>query len=809
MCMIKLRSVILLLVAVGLGVECARAGEPHVATVVAAVRESVAKLKAADPQVVPMAFWDFDGTIIKGDVGLGYRDESGRGYRGLMEATMIAGLSSVYRGVEGHRRWLEDYRHFSEIGPWLSQGFDVQMYAGTPATVLADFCEKTIRDEGIDKWYFASSMAIWKALAEMGVENYVVSANVEPLVRGVAASLGIPRDRVRATQTAVVGGVITTRVLYPIPFGEGKVDAVRELVGARARGVAVAGFGNSYRTDGAFLRYIVSQRNLPGGAKPLAMMINGGPTPTPYAGLFVLVDQAETVASAALPPEADGTAATAAWAKWRQVTDGRIASIRATPNPVPAPGAAVYYLSPTGDDANDGRSPATAWRTVQRLNRQKAIEPGSYVLFERGGLWRVTLDLPNRPADKPFDGYDGGLRGRKGVTYSAYGEGSKPRLTASPFDGADPARWRETDVPGVWSCALGRTDVGNVVFDGGAAHGVKILPVYHKNGTTTAQYTKLPFRGYRDLTGDLHFYHDYSTNGIGRGTGLLYLRSAANPGARFKSIEFGVRHNIVTSHGQGDVTYDNLCLLYGGAHGIHHGAAHNLLVKNCEFGWIGGGIQGEGLFGRAWGVRYGNAVETGGCDGYTVTNCYVYQIYDAGLTHQADAVSRFDGKERRVWQKRIRYVGNVIEKCNYSIEYFLSRCPEANPSGMVDFLIADNLMWDAGKGLCEQRPDVNQDAHVKSWEHSNRATGYVIRNNVFAGAHRQLVQICSDLKNPDGTDSMPRLEDNVFIAAPSARFGTISQHDRRSSPVYWPLTADAEAKANAFGRGNRVYVLPR
>jgi len=33
--------------------------------------ENVAKIKAADPTAVPMAFWDFDGTIIKGDLSKG------------------------------------------------------------------------------------------------------------------------------------------------------------------------------------------------------------------------------------------------------------------------------------------------------------------------------------------------------------------------------------------------------------------------------------------------------------------------------------------------------------------------------------------------------------------------------------------------------------------------------------------------------------------------------------------------------------------------------------------------------------------
>ena len=54
----------------------------------------------------------------------------------------------------------------------------------------------------------------------------------------------------------------------------------------------VAGFGNSYRTDGNFLRCVCSQP-LPGGVKPISVMINGGAEPKEYKGLFKLVDQQE------------------------------------------------------------------------------------------------------------------------------------------------------------------------------------------------------------------------------------------------------------------------------------------------------------------------------------------------------------------------------------------------------------------------------------------------------------------------------------------------------------------------------------
>ena len=63
---------------------------------------------------------------------------------------------------------------------------------------------------------------------------------------------------------------------------------------------------------------------------------------------------------------------------------------------------------------------------------------------------------------------------------------------------------------------------------------------------------------------------------------------------------------------------DNLCLKYGDCHGVGSGTNEGLTITNCEFGWIGGSIQGESIFGRNHPTRFGNAVEIyGGCDGYS------------------------------------------------------------------------------------------------------------------------------------------------------------------------------------------------
>ena len=446
-----------------------------------------------------------------------------------------------------------------------------------------------------------------------------------------------------------------------------------------------------------------------------------------------------------------------AFSEFRQMTDRRICEIRATPNmDIPA-GAECRYLSENGDDSADGRTPAAPWRTTSRLNREK-LPAGAFVLFERGGVFR------------------GGVRASAGVTYTAYGKGPKPRIYSSPENGADPAKWERTDAANVWRFKIGTADVGTLVFDDGRAHATKIIPVYNSDGSFTQQYGGRSFdNGYRDLAEDLHFWHDYSDKTgfrpFAKGSGYLYLRSEKNPGERFRSIEFNVRVHGISVGNANDVHVDNLCIKYVGSHGIGAGTVRGLRVTNCEFGWIGGSIQAERIFGRNWATRYGNAVEVyGGCDGFTVDNCHVWQVYDAGLTPQ------FNVGGAATYIRRVRFSGNVIENCNYSVEYFLSGVGQGNPSRIEGFVIEDNLMWNAGVGFCRQRPDGSRGAHVKSWRNMcNRATGYAVRRNLFACGADSLIEISSGLANPDGSDSMPVMEGNVFIGARGQRFGVVNQ----------------------------------
>ena len=411
------------------------------------------------------------------------------------------------------------------------------------------------------------------------------------------------------------------------------------------------------------------------------------------------------------------------------------------------------------------------------------LKPGAKVLFMRGGLWRGTVVA------------------RSGVTYAAYGHGEMPRIYGSPENGADPARWRQTDNPRVWAYTIGHRDVGTLVFDDGVQHAIKIIcRTDPKTGRRTNMVTGRPFASYRDLDTDLHFWHDYYEDG----TGNVYLYSERNPGERFKSIEFNVKCCGFDVGSACDVTIDGMDIRYVGVHGVAASTCTNLTVRNCSFSWIGGSIQAEGIFGRDYPTRLGNGVEVyGGCENYVVSNCCFNQVYDAGVTHQFNIPSGAGGQ--RFDQRHVRYLNNVFEKCNYSVEYFLS-APEGNESMMEDVIIEGNVMRDAGCGFCEQRNDRGIAAHLKARYRAdrNRAKNFIVRNNTFERSRDMLVHACAGLKNADGSSSLPRFENNTFRGRRGDYFGAISDVSD-DLVVYDEETADY---VNAHGMGNRCVVEP-
>lgn len=424
--------------------------------------------------------------------------------------------------------------------------------------------------------------------------------------------------------------------------------------------------------------------------------------------------------------------------------------------------AAVYYVSENGDDGNNGTSEASPFKTMAKVNTITADEgQTAFVCFKRGETFRGQLSAQNN------------------VIYTAYGEGEKPILTVSSENGADASKWILMEgSDNIWQYASPLTDVGQIFFNGGATYADKQLSNV-RNGAYVTEVADL-------LTDDLQFFSaldagsvsEYNNNSADS-KGTLYLRcDAGNPGAIYDSIEFAERPYVIFLPTDGkNITIDNLCVKFGGAHGIAGSGITNLTVQNCEIAYIGGGIQ---MYQETDGVykplRYGNGVEINkSCDGYTVNNCWIHDIYDAGVTHQQG--SNFS---KPLEFANVSYIGNLIENCTYSVEYFARYSSDGKYAvSMKNIIISNNIMRNAGTGFGSDRTDgtYNMSAHIMGWVMSaNKAENFVIKNNIFDRSKMDDLSVGSKinssliLTSAEDIEYLPDFEGNVYIHYTGANF---------------------------------------
>ncbi|MBO5726281.1 MAG: hypothetical protein J6S00_04400, partial [Clostridia bacterium] len=199
-----------------------------------------------------------------------------------------------------------------------------------------------------------------------------------------------------------------------------------------------------------------------------------------------------------------------------------------------AEGKRTFFVDDkNGKDTNDGLTPDTAWKTLEKVGCSDITE-GDVVLFRRGGLWRGSLTRCD------------------GACYSAYGEGEKPKIYGS-IQAANADDWMETEIKNVWRYKPKVSyvkDVGAIIFDDGRLWGIKVCTNQSEgmrcdgtndvfNGRTTISRASVPFKDYRDLKNDLEFYHNPSDEQV-----YLYCEDG-NPGEVFGSIELSIRRTIL------------------------------------------------------------------------------------------------------------------------------------------------------------------------------------------------------------------------------------------------------------------------
>jgi hypothetical protein len=244
-------------------------------------------------------------------------------------------------------------------------------------------------------------------------------------------------------------------------------------------------------------------------------------------------------------------------------------------------------------------------------------------------------------------------------------------------------------------------DVGNIIFDHGKSTGVK-------------QWAAA------DLRRDGDYYYDPRT-------WQVKLRSDDNPATRHRSVELALRQHIIDQSGRAYVTYENLDLRYGAAHGIGGGNTHHITIRGCDISFIGGGHQMTRPDGTP--VRYGNGIEFwSDARDCLVEDCRLWEIYDAALTNQGDGTNV---------QENIVYRRNVIWNSEYSFEYW----NRGSASLTRNIVFEHNTCLDSGSGWGHgQRPDPSG-RHLMFYDNSAATTNVVIRGNIFCTATDSLLRL--------------------------------------------------------------------
>lgn len=283
-----------------------QSGEPHVKNVIDSIlktRDSIEKKisgqkNAGDHPVFFISFWDFDGTILKGDCSEGYRADNRVVYKGLIEICIDRGYSSQYRPGQFESFW-EKYMNIDKNqGHYQSIVFIPRTFAGADIHDILKLSEKQMK-EVYSEYFFTSSMDIMRYLQHEGIRVYVVSASPDFFVKGAAKSLKVQMEHFYGVKVKTDKGEITREIQQPVTYAEGKTKTIQNILDEiknrhKTQHVyPIAGFGNSYHTDGDFLKWIAS-RSLPAG-KAVTLMINGGETPSTYRGIFSEVQQSEVV----------------------------------------------------------------------------------------------------------------------------------------------------------------------------------------------------------------------------------------------------------------------------------------------------------------------------------------------------------------------------------------------------------------------------------------------------------------------------------------------------------------------------------
>ena len=214
---------------------------------------------------------------------------------------------------------------------------------------------------------------------------------------------------------------------------------------------------------------------------------------------------------------------------------------------------------------------------------------------------------------------------------------------------------------------------------------------------SVTQVTNTYKTGYSSLANDYDYYWGtptttFETFNQSSNSYNLYVYYSGDLNADFDSIEIGEDGKLFSVQKTQGVTVDGICFKYFGGHGIRGGndSTTDLTVRNCVIAWGGGSILSFDNT-TASVSRYGNGIEIfGSIDGMDVTNCWVYEIYDTGITFQYQGSTN----KNDITMKDISIHNNLVERCYWGLEWWSSSYTGVTNASNIN--IYDNIVKSTG-----------------------------------------------------------------------------------------------------------------
>jgi hypothetical protein len=224
------------------------------------------------------------------------------------------------------------------------------------------------------------------------------------------------------------------------------------------------------------------------------------------------------------------------------------------------PGKTYYVDATGGDDDQDGLSPESAWKTLDKVNAA-TFQPGEYILFKQGEIWQGRLEVQSS-----------GSPGNP-ITFGAYGKGDKPVLTGrGSVPGWDIASNWTKYAENIWYIYYGPYKIARRVWLSGI------------------EYTKA--ENLADVNAIYRWYFDL-------GNSWLYVYAESNPASYYSSIEesMAVEGVVIRIQKQEHITVRNLDVR-GGSNSIEVIGSDYITIEDCDVGW--GAYMGIWVSGNYW-----------------------------------------------------------------------------------------------------------------------------------------------------------------------------------------------------------------